>query len=669
MRRIPRKYVLIFLAFLTTLLCMVGSSTWIILSQKTSDPTKREKLDLTFSVESISEATPIFYDDTVSTANNTFELVNAVAKINNTETTVKGTFTVTELSINTADTGSSASFISQNSTATIQFTPTNTALYNIPDPITITSIPVRAMAYCGSTYFSTLNTAVTTANSTANSSSRKNVVVIPNLGRAINVTEELEIAQYVKLYIPYDVPYNSTNNTYSKTEADYSYDITEDELQTTYAAKTTLADSNSTNRVTLINLSSNITVHQNGGLYLGGQFGTIGVVGKYCEINLASNASITVSGSFVCYGYVKEKEIKNGQQNTYQNKYDNSYDSGRFIKICGTASNNASGSIESGIAIYDMKNSISELTNLNDNGVFPLTIFDFPNLQTYVEIEKGATFSAKTHVLAKASSISYPLKKDITLISSNTNSPSVFYLTDGTIGIEYCPTSATTNKTNKTRIYLNGEVSQGIVSMDLAAGQSITTEGKFLPFSYKFQIFINNGGTFTSDHQIKFLPGSLLQNNTGGEIYLNNGMIFYDTSDYSKIVSYPSGHSSARFINNGLLTLDDSESTKIGALIETTAQDDKAICNFSNCSDSSFSLSCKEGEYSDEVTRVSKGYFKNDNNENELYEFVKNSTLTSIPNENCWSGVPQRDLQRSRFRKWCAPDTGGTVLQCIPCYN
>ena len=160
MRRIPRKYVLIFLAFLTTLLCMVGSSTWIILSQKTSDPTKREKLDLTFSVESISEATPIFYYYTVSTANNTFELVNAVAKINNTETTVKGTFTVTELSINTADTGSSASFISQNSTATIQFTPTNTALYNIPDPITITSIPVRAMAYCGSTYFSTLNTAV-----------------------------------------------------------------------------------------------------------------------------------------------------------------------------------------------------------------------------------------------------------------------------------------------------------------------------------------------------------------------------------------------------------------------------------------------------------------------------------------------------------------------------
>ena len=92
MRRIPRKYVLIFLAFLTTLLCMVGSSTWIILSQKTSDPTKREKLDLTFSVESISEATPIFYYYTVSTANNTFELVNAVAKINNTETTVKGTF-------------------------------------------------------------------------------------------------------------------------------------------------------------------------------------------------------------------------------------------------------------------------------------------------------------------------------------------------------------------------------------------------------------------------------------------------------------------------------------------------------------------------------------------------------------------------------------------------
>lgn len=627
MRRIPRKYVLIFLAFLTTLLCMVGSSTWIILSQKTSDPTKREKLDLTFSVESISEATPIFYDDTVSTANNTFELVNAVAKINNTETTVKGTFTVTELSINTADTGSSASFISQNSTATIQFTPTNTALYNIPDPITITSIPVRAMAYCGSTYFSTLNTAVTTANSTANeTSTTQKVYVIPDLGRAINVTETLELAQRVNLYIPFE-------NQTCDIDNDRISDLALNSMN--YYAD---GDSSKvkTNRKTLINLSNGADIIINSGaeLRLGGEFGTKSIAGKYCEINLDTGASIDCSGNLYTYGYIKENSstAKHGNQSNYKNKYDNSYDADRLIKI------NSGGIIETGIAIYDMQ-AASTLLTLNNVNVFPLSVFDFPNLQTYIEIVAGAQLKTITHVLATSSQGNISVVEEICIVNSDINTASIFHLTSGNVGIEYCPSNTlyTTSTTGLTKIYLNGAVQQGHIELSIS-GETINTKNSFMPISYKFNIFINDNATFTNDNRMKFLPGSMLKVNPGGVLDIINPMIFYKETNYNLIVgSYPK-KIDAILINNG--TLQVAETGSVAALIQTEATDTSATLDFSKCKNSSFTVTALEGKDAVAVTRTSEGYFDDDSETGKsLYQFKGNTVVaSSSKGTQCWDG-------------------------------
>lgn len=630
MRNHVRKYVLILLMVLTALLCTAGASTWILLSEKTVDAPKPFTPIATTVSGTITSTTAVYEGQNATVSGYTIKDANNVD--------VSEYFTATCSTVGLE--GSADSVDGITVTATVSFT-ANTAFYSEPTNTATAQVKLKAVAYTRisskNKFYSNVEDAVAGAN--AKTTSSASVVIIPNLMETdgatrhpLTINSALTLNSGVSMYLPYvDNSYNGKG----------TYDITEDEIKNTYAGKTTYADANDasvkTNRMTLVHLKDDLTVAQGASLYLGGQFGTIGVVGNYCELNLDENASINVSGNFYCYGYVKENadNAKNGNQTAYQNVYGNDYDSGRQVSVSDT------GYLKTAIGVYDMKANASDLMSLNDNGVFPLTVFDFPNLQTYVEIVTGGSLISQTHLSVKAGSMVVAVNKEISIISSDTSTASVFYLNSENIGLEYCSTGAYTVRTNKTRVYLNGSVSQGEVGLNIDAvvmQVDITTADKFLPFSYKFNIFVNDGAEFTnSKYQVKFLPGSLLQNNKGGVLNITSDFIFYDKSEASKIISYPTSYDGARFINNGTLLV--SSAGKIGALIETTATDTTATCDFSACTDANaFTVMSKEGETGVEITRVSNGYFKNSDKENELYQFVAGSTITSLGSDGCWSG-------------------------------
>lgn len=499
--------------------------------------------------------------------------------------------------------------------------------------MTQTSGPVAFIQNQEDIKYTSINAAIRAADSKNPSLSNKiNIIVIP--GSTININESITLRSGINLYIPYELTYD-TNGNYTG----YRYDTKSNEIeQLTYSG---FADSNSskvsTNRQTLINLrkGADINIEYGASLYLGAQCKTIGVVGKYTEINLDSKSMINCSGSFYCYGYVKENKstYKNGSQENYKTKYDNSYDEGRLLKI------NNGGYLLTPIGMYDMKTA-SELTLLNDLNIFPLNIFDFPNLQTYTEICYGSKFVAQTYLLATSSQANLPVYEEIIVMEKSSG---LFHLSSGTASFEYCPSSIEyTSNNSVTRIYVFGEIEQGVASLDIEAPivgkQTVSTENKFLPLSYKFNLFINKGGIYTTNHKVKCLPGFVFKINSGGLININSEVIFYDGASNTKIGNYANS-TDAILINNGTINL--LSLGKLGAFIQTEIKNNTALLNFEKVvSSDSFSVTCVEGENTETISIVSQGYFVDTSDDGKsLYQFVAGSKVYSDSNGGqCWDG-------------------------------
>ena len=471
-----------------------------------------------------------------------------------------------------------------------------------------------------SVQYSTLQKAI----SVANTGSNKKVVVIP--GSVVNIDKNLTIPSGVSVYVPYEETISSNGKT-----STYKWEIGSSDI----TSASTYGDANATsvtnNRKTLINLTNgaDITISSGGALYLGGVCGSVGVVGAYTEINLDAGSKIDCSGTFYCYGYVKEKTQKHGNQVAYKEYYNNSYDEGRLIKI------NEGGYIRTVAAMFGQKDQ-STLLNLDSAGVFPFSLFDFPNLQTYTEINYGSKFYGQVYVLTTSSSMNYPVYQALPVVDS---SSALYNMKSGSVAFEYCPSKADyTTNTGITRIYLNGDVEQGFLTVTVSS-QNVTTSDKFFPISYKLNLYINNGGKFSTSYKLKFLPGSILNVNNGGTFIINNEVIFYNGSDASKIAGGYTVKTDAELINNGTLKL--TSSGKIAAFIQTSATDNSAVLDFTECSSSSaFTVTSYENETLLDVTRTSEGLFVDESEEGKAsYQFAVGSKVYSDPSGNiCWNG-------------------------------
>ena len=489
-----------------------------------------------------------------------------------------------------------------------------------------TTATMKAVAKIGSTYYGTIKKAVDAANS----GTSKNVYVIHDLGIAIPVKETITIESGVKVLVTYDGS---------------NYEVGASGISSLNA--TTHADANATgvtnNRKTLINLTNgaDIIINSGGYLYLGGQTRRIGVTGLYTEINLDTGSSIQVSGRFECYGYVKENanSAKNSLQDDHLEIFDNSFDAERFINVTKT------GTIKTVMSIYDFapKTAATSLMSLNDAGVFPLNIFDFNNLQTYVKIDNGGSFLVQTYLIATTSVANKEVYEECPIVKS---SGAMFNLTSGSCAFEYCPNDLQyTSTTGTTKIFVDGNMNQGSVQLSIESGipgtgtQTITTANNFMPLSYNLKIYINNNGIYNSNGaDIKFLPGSLLQINKGGKLNVKGDIIFYEGTSNTKIGHY-NDSTDAVLINNGMINVESDG--KIAAYIQTFAEDDTAVLDFRNCSsNSAFTVTSIEGNTAVEVTRTSEGYFLNEEDQTLVLSQFKTGTLVSSdPNAKmCWVG-------------------------------
>lgn len=503
-------------------------------------------------------------------------------------------------------------------TTKVVFTPNSSNYTSVTQDIGYT---MYAVAKIGTTYYGTIKKAVDSA------SSGNKVYVINSLMREVNgnnelipipVKESITIPNGVSVYITYD----GTNYVDSE-----------------YASlpNNVYADSSTANiakyRQTLINFTNgaDFIINNGGSLYLGGQTHKIGVTGNYCEINLDSGSMIDCSGNFYCYGYVKENTNTslNGSQDEYKDIYDNSYDAERMIRI------NSSGYLITIISIYSSFSDIASLKGYNEVGVFPFPKFDFPNLQTYTEVMSGATFDSKCFLVATSSQMNVNVNENMKVVGSTDG---MFKLSSGNIAFEYCSTSnITTTSEGKTRVFINGEISQGYVSIKVYT-ETVTTSDKFIPLSYKFNIFINDGGSYSSSYKMKFLPGSKLKINKGGELVVDSDLIFYQGDQGTNIPSY-SNKTDAILINNGTIVV--TAKGKLGAFIQTEATDNSAKLDFSaTTSKAAFTASSTEGTTAEGVARTSSGLFADDSAEGKSeYQFKYGTIVYSdASGKACWDG-------------------------------
>ena len=520
---------------------------------------------------------------------------------------------------------------STNTTETIDvnftFTPNSSFSANYTTATISSSVTLKAVAYVKNTtntYFGTIQKALT-------STIGNDVYVVAGLHK--NITSNITISSGKSLYLPYQ------GESIYQSDSEFETFFSGEE----YSGKfTSFIDTSSANVTSYRNICLNmksgadISISSGGNLYLGGEFKSKGISRYYSEINLDTNSKIEVNGNFTCYGYVKENSdsYKNTSQANYSSYLDNSYDSGRGIFVGST------GTLLTHIAIHDIKQG-STLSTLLNNNICPFNLFNFPDLQTYVEVLSGGIFKATAHLVVAGQTLRKTVAIVSKTISSSTSDSSLFYVTTGKIAFEYCTTTPLYSKQNTTtKIFISGNVTQGYLY--ISQGATIDTRETFLPISYLFQVYMCNGSTYNSDYQIKFMQGSLLKICENSSFTINNTLIFYESNSLSAFtssdgVSY-GNTTPARLINNGTFIL--GSNGVLGAHFETENTNGTAKIDLSNVSQSDLTATSNESTGNVNIPAISTtADFRNEETQEiETLLLKANETFSSANNDNVWVG-------------------------------
>ena len=280
---------------------------------------------------------------------------------------------------------------------------------------------------------------------------------------------------------------------------------------------------------------SKLTIESGGSLIVGGVFNTVGVTGKYAEIALDSNSSIICNGTMEVYGYIKEKASSSKFSSKTDGKEMNENDSGRYVEFGST------GFLTCPLAIKDASSG-GVMTSLNEAEVCPTNEFSIQSIQAYTTFKYGS----KATALARMTAAGQTMEKQCGFIGKDgpTNKAEencVFYLKSGSsLSMEYVPANpGVTNPTPKadfSKYVLNGQISLGSLYLDVTVTKIDTTKYYF-PLSYLMNLYIENGGEFILDHQLKIYPGSSLNIKKGGKLSLNSDLVVYTCADLANFDS------------------------------------------------------------------------------------------------------------------------------------
>lgn len=328
-------------------------------------------------------------------------------------------------------------------------------------------------------------------------------------------------------------------------------------------------------RKTNIIIAPGKTLTNKGNLYIGGVVGVSSsnsyqrpsghTTKDYCQITLEEGAAIeNASDSSVieCYGYIKN--------------------SGKDIKGKVTMTK---GTIWLPMVIYDFKG--GSYTKDVYKKIFPFEIFDFPNMQSEMEVHVGANVRVWAKITTRKSLTdgdSFIREiNDFYLYTSDTNTYSMFKTKTATSyftmqyktpywanGESFTKNDATLGTSifsfygSYSLSHLKATISLGFNIGDI--GEIDVDSSKYhLPLCFKYHININQGD-FNVDNKVKFMTGSVLNVAEGSTLNINNETSFYtsfvDQSGVAKV--YPSNLPAAECNVYGNLQIN----SKVGGLIK-----------------------------------------------------------------------------------------------------
>ena len=478
--------------------------------------------------------------------------------------------------------------------------------------------------------FVTLEGAIKSANSILTNGNGVNIYLTPNSYISV-VNQNLTLNPGVTLFLPYEGK---------------KYDISSDDELTNIGKTFVDTDSDGVKKYNVSNFAfedSSLTISSGAKVIIGGIFQETGVSGYYSQITLDQNSSIIVEGELICNGYIKEKDAKYiDQEDDYlsTDRINNECDGKRYVLV------KDGGMLKAPIAFYDAGGSMGSLTGLNNANVFPISVFDFPCLQTYVRIDAGGKFLTVGRMVRSSGSATVPVNETIQIVKGTSDSgTALITLSTGYVSFEYCPLTPgfTQKDESKTYLIINGEASLGYMSISIknnGVTSKISTEDKYLPFSYKLQIFIGSKGSFsTNSYKMKFLPGSRLKILKGGQFNLNSSLIAYKTNSLSNLsISYPNEMADAVVICDGDFIMG-SDST-LGAHFSTTSNDGTALIDLSKVSQGSLNASSPESMSATLVSVYSTGDFLDDDGESITQYLLKAGTQIKSDSQGnkCWQG-------------------------------
>lgn len=444
--------------------------------------------------------------------------------------------------------------------------------------------------------FATLEGAVKSANAISDKGSKVNMYLKPK--SFIDVKNQtLTLKSGVSLYLPYD------GKTYDISSDDEISNLSESFVDTSEAN----VKKYNVSKLNLIN--TKLTVSSGAQIYIGGKFGEKGVCGIYSEIDLDKRSNIVVFGSLYCHGYIKEINSSNVDQNERMasDLFFNSFDSERYVRI------ESGGFFSSPLVFYDA-GGLSQLTGLNSKGVFPINVFDFPTIQTYLKILAGATFKGETRLSRTTAGRTFNVREKLTIVKPDgVKGDSLMTLKDGFISFEYCPKvpGFTSSDSSRTYITIDGKTILGFLKISVN-GAEISTSDKFLPFSYKMQLVVGHNGNFeTGNYKIKFMGGSLLKILSGGQFNVQSELIGYKANSCQGVIDYSDKYGDSTFVINGDILV--SKTAKIGGHFKTQNVSGTATIDVSNVTQSNLIVSSVEGLTETAVKIYATGdFFDND---------------------------------------------------------
>lgn len=309
-----------------------------------------------------------------------------------------------------------------------------------------------------------------------------------------------------------------------------------------------------------LKVAKNVTLTNNGNLYIGGILGHEGqglsgaTSGNYCEIVMDNSSTIINKGTIQCYGYIKEAAKNN--------------DSKLIVE---------SGTVYSPFVVHDYAGGNNTVGCYKTGKISPFSIFSMPNIQVFSRYSYNSSLKGMADLYTGAVKIIFeiPAQHNNTNIDVIGNKSSLIILNDinSYVEVKYNSDSAlytTKNDESKTIMKFYKGASNGPMKMSVSVGglnEEVNTKSVLFPISYKYDLSFYEGAyNFTTP--IKVMNGSRIFVDSTASLNVNSDFIVYskEFNDNKSQFKYPTKYPRADLIVNGTITYNKAN----GGLTQTT---------------------------------------------------------------------------------------------------